>query len=208
MGVLSPLLYPGYKQLDGGLAVICWLDEAHILGGKRVGQIPSPYGIGGETGYIVPLIVTAWGREGQLRSGFSVSAFQDPPWFYLLFHPWITTIDSYIFHKWKSIKIINCDGFSVTSSNVSLLHVFPSKKKKKEESYKTCLLPCLFGAVSQLSERLSLRLFSKWPLNKTETHCSHTVHVFYLTQPISILKFIHSYSKAGSCVYYEERVPI
>ena len=63
------------------------------LCGGRVGQIPSPYGIGGETGYIVPLIVTAWGREGQLRSGFSVSAFQDPPWFYLLFWPWVTTVN-------------------------------------------------------------------------------------------------------------------
>ena len=34
------------------------------------------------------------------------------------------------------------------------------------------------------------------------------MHVFYLTQPISILKFIHSYSKAGNCVYYEDRAPI
>ena len=160
------------------------------------------------TGCTVPLIVTTWGREGRYRSGFFVPEFQNPLWFYLLFHPWITTIDSYIFHKWKSIKIINCDAFSVTSSNVSLLHVFPSKKKNKKESYKTCLLPYLSGAVSQLSERLSLGvLFSKQPLNKTET-CSHTMHVFYLTQPISILKFIHSYSKAGNCVYYEDRAPI
>jgi len=35
-----------------------------ILGRGRVGQIPSPYGVGGETGYTVPLIVTTWGREG------------------------------------------------------------------------------------------------------------------------------------------------
>ena len=31
--------------------VICWLDEACILDGGRVRQIPSSYGIGGETGY-------------------------------------------------------------------------------------------------------------------------------------------------------------
>ena len=31
----------------------------------RVGQIPSAYGVGGETGYTVPLIVTTWGREGR-----------------------------------------------------------------------------------------------------------------------------------------------
>ena len=45
----------------GVLQVICWLDEAHILGGGRVWQIPSPCGVGGETGYTVPLIVTTWG---------------------------------------------------------------------------------------------------------------------------------------------------
>ena len=31
-------------------------------------------------------------------SGFSVPAFQDPPWFYLLFSPWVTTfLPSFIF---------------------------------------------------------------------------------------------------------------
>ena len=58
-------------------------------GWGRVGQILSPYRVGGETGYTVPLMVTTWVREG--RSGFSVPAFQDPPWFYLLFRPWVTT---------------------------------------------------------------------------------------------------------------------
>ena len=45
----------------GVLQVICWLDEARILGGGRVWQIPSACGVGGETGYTVPLIVTTWG---------------------------------------------------------------------------------------------------------------------------------------------------
>ena len=36
---------------------------------------------------------TGDGREGQLGSGFSVPAFQDPPWFSLLFHPWVTTLN-------------------------------------------------------------------------------------------------------------------
>ena len=35
------------------------------MGGERVGQMPSPYGVGGETGYTVPLIVTTQGREGR-----------------------------------------------------------------------------------------------------------------------------------------------
>ena len=37
-----------------------------------------------------PLIVTGWGREGQQGSGFSIPALQDPPWFHLLFCPWVT----------------------------------------------------------------------------------------------------------------------
>ena len=35
----------------GVLPVIFRLDEAHTLSGGRVRQIPSPCGIGGETGY-------------------------------------------------------------------------------------------------------------------------------------------------------------
>ena len=57
-------------------------------------QIPSPYGVGEETGYTVPLIVKTWGMEGQEGSGFSIPAFQDPPWFYLLFHPLVSTFYS------------------------------------------------------------------------------------------------------------------
>ena len=62
------------------------------MGGERVGQMPSPYGVGGGQGYTVPLIVTTRGKEGRSGSGFSIPAFQDPPWFYLLFCPWVTTI--------------------------------------------------------------------------------------------------------------------
>ena len=43
--------------------------------GVGVRQIPPPYGVGGETGYTVPLIVTTWGREGQQGSGFPILAF-------------------------------------------------------------------------------------------------------------------------------------
>ena len=65
--------------------------------GGRVRQIPPPYEVGGETGYTVPLIVTTWGREGQQGSGFSIPfhliSFQDSPWFNLLLHPWVTTVN-------------------------------------------------------------------------------------------------------------------
>ena len=51
-GVVSPLLYPGYKEWDKGPVGHFWLDEVHILGGNgTVRQISSPYGVGGATGY-------------------------------------------------------------------------------------------------------------------------------------------------------------
>ena len=34
-----------------------------MLGWGRVGQIPSPNGVEGGTGYTVPLIVTTWGGK-------------------------------------------------------------------------------------------------------------------------------------------------
>ena len=57
------------------------------------------FGVGWETGYTVSLIVTTWVREECLGSGVSVPAFQGPPWFYLLFRLWVTTIKKkIIFH--------------------------------------------------------------------------------------------------------------
>ena len=52
-GVLSPLLYPGYKEWDRGLAghlLIGWGTYSG-WGRGRVRQISSPSGLGGETGY-------------------------------------------------------------------------------------------------------------------------------------------------------------
>ena len=45
--------------------------------GGRIKHIPPPYGVGGETGYTAPLIVTKRGREGLLdlqETPFSMSA--------------------------------------------------------------------------------------------------------------------------------------
>ena len=74
------------------LGVLCWLDEARMLGGGRVRQVPSTCGVGGETSYTAQEDLKSinsynMGREGRLGSGFSIPAFQDPPWFYLLFSP-------------------------------------------------------------------------------------------------------------------------
>ena len=40
-----------------------WMRYVYWVRG-RLRQIPPPYGVGGETGYTVPLIVTTWEREG------------------------------------------------------------------------------------------------------------------------------------------------
>ena len=91
-GSLVHFYTQGTRSAIRVLQVICWLNKACMLGWGRVGRIPSPYGVGREIGYTVPLIVTTWEREGQQGSGFSVPAFQHPPWFYLLFCPWVTTL--------------------------------------------------------------------------------------------------------------------
>ena len=44
--------------------------HVYWVGEERVGQIPSPYGVGGETSYTVPLPVTTWGRPGNNCSVF------------------------------------------------------------------------------------------------------------------------------------------
>ena len=62
----------------------------------RVRQVPSPYGVGAETGYTAREDLKSVNNynmgEGKMkRSVFSIPAFQDPPWFCLLFCPWVTT---------------------------------------------------------------------------------------------------------------------
>ena len=66
-----------------------------MLGGG-VRKISSPYGVGGETGYTAQEDLKSinsdnMGEGRTIKSGFSIPASQDPPWFYLLFHPLITT---------------------------------------------------------------------------------------------------------------------
>ena len=83
-----------------GIGVFCrsftdW--KRHVYWGKvgevgRVRQIPSLYGVGGETGYTAQEDLKSincynTGEGRMIGSGFSVPAFQDPPWFYQLFHP-------------------------------------------------------------------------------------------------------------------------
>ena len=58
--------------------------------------MPSPYGVEGETGYTAQEDLESinsynTGEGRMIRVWFSVPAFQDPPWFYLLCCPWVTT---------------------------------------------------------------------------------------------------------------------
>ena len=45
-----------------------WTRHVYWVGG-RVEQIPSPYGVGGETGYTVPLTVIKLGIGGKFDKG-------------------------------------------------------------------------------------------------------------------------------------------
>ena len=95
------------------LWIICWMDEAHILGG---GQNKK------NTFFL-------WGRRGdslccsgapeihqQLQHGggkhakgscFSIPALQDPPWFYLLFCPWVTTYLPLLIFGGSSLALVD-----------------------------------------------------------------------------------------------------
>ena len=60
------------------LWVLCGLDEACILSGGRVRQIPSPHGVGGETGYtaqgdLKPFKLKNMGVEKTIRVWFFCS---------------------------------------------------------------------------------------------------------------------------------------
>ena len=65
------------------LWVLCGLDEACILSGGRVRQIPSPRGVGGETGYtaqgdLKPFKLKNMGVEKTIRVWFFCSCIPRP----------------------------------------------------------------------------------------------------------------------------------
>ena len=68
------------------------------------------------------------GKGRMIGSCFSIPAFQDPSWFYLLFHPWITIASRNLLQK-------ICTRMHVLSLHQN--HIY------------TDVPTCLFGAVSQ-----------------------------------------------------------
>ena len=67
----------------------------HWVGG-RVRQIPSPYGVGVESGYIAQEDLK-FINNYNIGAGRMIRAWVfcilRPPWFYLLFCPWVTTVN-------------------------------------------------------------------------------------------------------------------
>ena len=89
--VLSPLLYPGYRSGIVGIVshlLIGW--GMHTGWGKSGANTFSLWGRRGDRLYCSTNSYNI-GEGKTRRSVFSVPAFQDPPWFHLLFHPGITT---------------------------------------------------------------------------------------------------------------------
>ena len=116
MGVLSPLLYPGYKEWDGVLRVICSLDEACILGGGKSKANTSS--LRGRRGDRLYCSINSYNiGEGRIaRVWFFHSCIPRP------FHPWIATFprirvfsnESALLIRWPKYRNLS---FSISPSN-------------------------------------------------------------------------------------------
>ena len=95
-GILSSPLYPWYKPWDRGLAghlLIGW--GTYSLWGKSKANTFFLCAVG-ETGYTAQENLKSvnsynMGEGRMIRIWFFHSCIPRPPWFYLLFHPWVTT---------------------------------------------------------------------------------------------------------------------
>ena len=68
-------------------------------------------------------------------SAFSVPAFQDPPWFYLLFSPWVTTfLPSFIF---RANSLVPVDSLFMSNYlPISLLrHLGTESQEKRNDGH-------------------------------------------------------------------------
>ena len=76
-----------------------------------------------------------WVREGPYVSAFSIPAFQDPPWFYLLFSPWATTfLPSFIF---RANSLVPVDTLFMSNYlPISLLsHLGTESQEKRNDDH-------------------------------------------------------------------------
>ena len=92
----------GVRNRVGVLRVICWLDEACILGRRK--SRANTFSLWGRRGDRLYCSINSYnmGEGRMIRVWFFIPAFQDPPWFYLLFRPWVTTLSKMTY--WMVIK--------------------------------------------------------------------------------------------------------
>ena len=94
-GPSSNFYAQGTRRGIGVSWVICWLDEARIRGGgKSRANTFSLWARRGDRLYRSINSYNRQGQEGWQGSGYPLPASQDPPWFYLCFCPWFTTLSS------------------------------------------------------------------------------------------------------------------
>ena len=100
------------------------------MGGKSKVNTFSLYGEGWEavyTGQVDLKFINSYniwdGKEGQQGSGFSVPAFHDPPWFHLLFHPWVTTMSCLPWKQFLMFVFVKCSEIGTMWTINSNLHM-------------------------------------------------------------------------------------
>ena len=84
--------------------------HVYWLGG-RVRQMPSPYGVRGETGYtaqenLKSISSDTMGEGGRSGSG-SPFLTSLPPWFSLLFRPWVSTFLPLFIFRANSLALVD-----------------------------------------------------------------------------------------------------
>ena len=96
-GVLNTLLYPGYREWVWGSceSFADWIRHVYWMGKSKANTF-SLCKVGGETGYTAQEDLKSINSydigEGRMkRVWFFRSCIPKPFWFYLLFHPWVTT---------------------------------------------------------------------------------------------------------------------
>ena len=92
--------------------------------GRRVKQRPSPYGLGGETGYtaqenLKSVSSDTMGEGGRSGSG-SLFLYSVPPWFSLHFRLWVSTFLPLFIFRANSLAPFDT---LLTSNHLSISHL-------------------------------------------------------------------------------------
>ena len=190
-GVLSPLLYPGYKEWGRGLVshlLIGW--GTYTWWGKSKANTFSLCAAGERQVILLRrtwnlLIVTTWGREGRWGSGFSIPAFQDPPCFYLFFCPWVTTESSWngeILRRQNLQHLVTLLGMEHREELGCIPEpwLLPASPASLYSPFHPVPRPCWLSSCWASFHSLSI-LCSSWPLHLCVVFlCLLHMHFFFL----------------------------